>query len=159
MRLLPILILLLGGVAPLAAQGRAALQTGTVDLPPGFEVRCSGGTDSFPGTILRADSSLVIHYDIGGMAGTRVTPLRRDAFLWMIEHRADTLRAFTGLYVEDGHRRIATTIHADDGGHSFYLPANFVADVREERDVAEFLLITSSYRHGPEPATRCTRRR
>ena len=146
MRPLLILVLLLGVAAPLAAQQRAALQSGTVELPPGFELRSLRGTDSYPGTIVRADSGLVIHYDIGAMAGTRVTPLGRDAFLWMVEHRVNGYVAYTGLFEEEGCRWIATTIHGDGREPPFTLPANFTAEVRSERDVAEFILITSSYR-------------
>lgn len=146
MRPLLILVLLLGGAAPLPAQQRAALQSGTVDLPPGFEVRSLRGTDSYPGTIVRADSGLVIHYDIGGMAGTRVTPLAQDAFLWMVEHRVNGYLAYTGLFEEEGRRWIATTVHRDGREPAFTLPANFTAEVRNERDVAEFILITSTYR-------------
>lgn len=151
MRFLLILILLLGGAAPLAAQQRAALQSGTVDLPPGFELGVQGAKDSYMGTIVRADSGLVIHYDIAGMAGTRVTPLNRDAFLWMTEHRVNGYLAYTGLYEAEGRRRIAITIHGDDREPAFTLPANFTADVDDERDVAEFILITSTYRPTGDP--------
>ena len=131
MRPLLILILLLGGAAPLAAQQRAALQSGTVDLPPGFQVRSQRGTDSYPGMIVRA-----------------------DAFLWMVEHRVSGYVAYTGLFEEEGRRWIATTIHGDDREPPFTLPANFTAEVRSERDVAEFILITSTYRPtGRDPET------
>lgn len=147
-----LMVLLLAWAGPAAGQ-RAPLQTGTLDLPPGFELRPVGGTDSFPGSILRADSSFVIHYDIGGMAGTRVTPLREGVFLWMFEHPVNGHRAYTGLYEEDGQRRIATTVHGD-GSLVMVLPANFAADVRREQDIAEFLSLVATYRPDPLDAPR-----
>jgi hypothetical protein len=64
----------------------------------------------------------------------------------MTEHRVNGYLAYTGLYEEEGRRRIATTIHGDGREPGFTLPANFTADVDDERDVAEFILITSTYR-------------
>jgi hypothetical protein len=107
------------------------------------------GTDSAPGVIRRADSSLVIHYDIGAMAGVRVHPGRRRDFAWFIEHEVGGRRAYSGLILADGRRQLATTV-LGDSREAWSLPANFVADVRSERDVAEFMLVVSSYRPANE---------
>lgn len=148
-------ILLLASASPLAAQ-RTELQTGTITLLPGFRLSILEGRDSAPGSILRGDGGLVIHYDIGAMAGTLVSPDRRDRYLWIVQHDVDGRRAYTALFRHQGKRRIATTIYGREGEFST-VPANFVADVTRERDVAEFLLITGSYRPGvrsPAPISR-----
>jgi hypothetical protein len=138
-------------VWPLPAAGqRVVIATGTLSLPVGFAVHERRGTDSYPGVILRADSSLAIHYDIGAMAGARVHPSHRDDYVWFVEHRVGGLRAYTGLSTRDGRRQIATTI-LGDGQEAWTLPANFEAEVRDERDVAEFALIVASYQPGRRP--------
>ena len=147
-----LIMLLLAWAGPAAGQ-TARLQTGTIELLPGYELRALQGIDSAPGRILRADSSFVIHYDIGGMAGTRVGPLNEADYLWVIRHEVNGHRAYTGLSVHEGRRQIATTIHGD-GSIVWRLPANFMADVRGEQDVAEFILITSTYQPDPSEASR-----
>lgn len=158
MRLL-LTMLLLASASPIAAQ-RTELQTGTITLLPGFRLSMLEGVDSAPGRILRSDSSFVIHYDIGEMAGTLVSPERRGRYLWIIEHEVDGRRAYTALYQRHGKRRIATTIYGS-GDEIWKLPANFVADVTRDQDIAEFLLIAGSYRPAagpPRPISRPDRR-
>jgi hypothetical protein len=121
---------------------------GTLTLPRGFALRAQQGTDSYPGLILRADSSLVIAYDIGAMAGARVHPNRSGAYVWLVEHEVHGHRAYTGLAVDGAQRRLATTV-LGSGSEPWSLPANFEAEVHDERDVAEFMLIVSSYEPTP----------
>jgi hypothetical protein len=142
---------------------RVALPTGTLTLPAGYTHEALRGTDSYPGVIRRADGGVVIHYDIGPMAGARVHPSRRGEYRWFVEHEVGGHRAYTALFVRDGRRRIATTVLGDAGsealGDPLALPANFEAELRGgadgaregdereggEREVAEFMLIVTSY--------------
>ena len=123
---------------------RVVIGQGTIQLPAGFLVRALRGTDSHPGRILRGDSSLVIHYDIGAMAGARAHPSHRASYAWLTEHVVLGRRAYTGMREQDGRRRMVTTI-LGESRDAMSLPANFEAEVRDERDVAEFMLVATSY--------------
>lgn len=137
-----------------AVSQRVALPTGTLTLPAGFTHQALRGRDSYPGVIRRADGVVVIHYDIGPMAGARVHPSRRAEYRWLVEHEVGGHRAYTALLVRDGRPRIATTVLGDDASgptaHPLALPANFEAELQGdtggEREVAEFMLIVASYR-------------
>ena len=123
---------------------RVTIAAGSLELPSGFVVRELRGTDSHPGRILRADSTLVIHYDIGAMAGARAHPSHRASYAWLTEHVVLGRRAYTGMREQDGRRRIVTTI-LGESRDAMSLPANFEAEVRDERDVAEFMFVVTSY--------------
>jgi hypothetical protein len=142
----PLLLLILMLWWPRAAMTQQiVLPTGTLTLPRGFIHQAQQGTDSYPGLILAQDSSLVIHYDIGPMAGARVHPSHRSDFLWFIEHEVNGYQAYSGLRSKDGDRRLATTV-LGEGSDPLALPANFEAAVRGERELAAFMLIVTSYR-------------
>jgi len=141
---LPLVVALLC-VRPASAHAqRVTIGPGTLRLPAGFVVRELRGTDSHPGRILRGDSTLVIHYDIGAMAGARAHPSHRATYAWLTEHAVSGRRAYTGMREQDGRRRIVTTI-LGESRDAMSLPANFEAEVRDERDVAEFMLVVTSY--------------
>ncbi|HEU4561731.1 MAG TPA: hypothetical protein VFS20_28155 [Longimicrobium sp.] len=137
-----LLSLVLCWAAPAAAQ-RVEMRTGSVVLPRGYTHLTLRGTDSSPGSFVRAEGGFTVHYDIGGMAGTHMGPHRRAECTWLIEHRVDGRTAYTGMMESEGRRRIVTTIMGEGGRWSF--PANFTADVRGDRDVTEFMLIVGSY--------------
>lgn len=142
-------MLVLAGVLLVSASAAAQVQmpTGTISLPATFTLRPLRGTDSSPGTIVRAGGGMVIQYDIGGMAGSWVVPARKESFLWMTAHEVDGRVAYTGLARDSaGVRTIATTILGESRDDAWTLPANFSAEVRDERDVAEFMAIVTSYR-------------
>ena len=121
--------------------------TGTLTLPHGFTHPAQQGTDSYPGLIVAEDSSLVIHYDIGPMAGARVHPSRRGDFQWFLEHEVNGYQAYTGVFEKGPERRLATTVLGE--GRTLALPANFETTIRGERELAAFMLIVSSYRPRP----------
>ena len=123
---------------------RVTIGPGTLHLPAGFVLRELRGTDSHPGRILRGDSTLVIHYDIGAMAGARAHPSHRTSYAWLTEHAVLGRRAYTGMREQDGRRRIVTTI-LGESRDAMSLPANFDAEVRDQRDVAEFMFVVTSY--------------
>ena len=123
------------------------MPTGTISLPGTFTLRALRGTDSSPGTIVRGDGRMVINYDIGGMAGTWVVPAVTSKFLWMTSHEVNGHVAYTALARDSaGVRTIATTILGETSDDIWSLPANFSAEVRDERDIAEFMAIVMSYR-------------
>lgn len=128
---------------------QVAIPPGTLTLPPGFTQQSLRGTDSYPGLISADDGSLVIHYDIGPMAGAHVHPSRRADFVWFMAHEVDGLAAYTGLYVKEGRQQLATTVLGS--GRTLELPANFEATVSGAHDVAAFMVIVTSYRPRTRP--------
>lgn len=139
--------------AGVAEGGRVDLRAGDIVLIAGYTHRPLRGTDSYPGSFVRRDSTFRIDYDIGGMAGTQMHPGRRSECIWFIEHQVDGRPAYTGVFMDGSSRRIATTIHVL-GGPRRVDPANFQAEIRSEQDVAEFMLIAASYRARVEPVTK-----
>ena len=137
-----LLALLLCWAVPAAAQ-RTAMRTGTIVLPKGYTHHPLNGTDSSPGTFVRADGGFTVHYDIGGMAGNHMGAHRRAECAWYVEHRVNGRPAYTGMIVGEGRRRLVTTIMGERERWS--TPANFTADVSSDRDVAEFMPIVGSY--------------
>ena len=134
-------------MAPKSLSAQVVMPTGTISLPATFTLKPLRGTDSSPGTIVRADGRLVIHYDIGGMAGTHVVPANRDKYLWMTAHEVNGLVAYTGLAHDSaGVQTITTTILGEGGSDAWTLPANFSAVIRGDRDIVEFMAIVTSYR-------------
>ena len=136
-----LLALLLCWAVPAAAQ-RTGMRTGTIVLPQGYTHRPVNGTDSSPGSFVRAAGGFTVQYDIGGMAGNHMGAHRRAECTWYVEHRVEGRPAYTGMIVSEGRRRLVTTIM---GEGRWSTPANFTADVSSERDVAEFMLIVGSY--------------
>jgi hypothetical protein len=130
-----------------AVTQQVLLPTGTLTLPPGFTHQAQRGTDSYPGRIVAQDGSLVIHYDIGPMAGAHVHPSRRGDFVWFLEHDVNGYQAYTGMFLKDRQRWLATTV-LGQGSDPLALPANFEAMIAGEREQAAFLLIVATYRPG-----------
>ena len=141
--LIPAVAFLLISVSGLSAQ-HATLGDNQVYLPKGIIHRPLRGTDSRPGYFMRADSSFVIHYDIGKMAGTHMHVGRKPETTWFIEHELDGRPAFTGAWTKDGKRMITTTVMLP-GNDPFAGAANFFAEIRTDQDVAEFVLIVGTF--------------
>jgi len=142
--------LLLFSAAPASAAAQpVAMRTGSVVLPAGYTHVAFGGTDSSPGYFERTGGGFMVHYDIGGMAGIHMSELRRAECVWYVEHEVNGRRAYTGVVREGGGRRIITTIMGKPGEFGS-VPANFTADVLDDRDVAEFMLIVGSYVPAPQ---------
>ena len=134
----------------LSPQSRTVtLDTGEVTLPKGYSNKRVGMTDSLMGEIRRADGTLVIYCDIGAMAGTHMYPQRRGECVWFRERLINGRKAFVGLVENRGKRELIVTIM---GGSevSFTLPANFWAEVRSRRDMADVERIAASYKPKPK---------
>ena len=143
-----LLALLLCQAVPAMAQ-RADLRVGTVVLPQGWVHQALRGVDSTPGRFVRPGGGFTVHYDIGHLAGTQMGRHRRAECIWYFEHEVGGIPAFTGMIEEEGRRRIITTI--GDVPRRESTLANFSAYVGGERDVAEFMMIVSTYVPSPTP--------
>ena len=116
---------------------------GEITLPPQYTIRKTGTIDSVMGEIT-GPKGFVIGFDIGIMAGIHMHESRKAECEWFIDHTIGGQRAFTGLRVVKGKRRITTTTYSEPLTSSGN-PANFWADVRDEKDVALFLTIVMTY--------------
>ena len=134
------LLLLLAGVATPPPKPKSDFP-GVISLPPQYTMRRTGTIDSDMGEITGPDG-WVISYDIGYMAGTHMHERRKSECVWFLEHKIAKHKALTGVVREDGKRRIITTIW--DGTPSTE-PANFWATLRNEKDLATFLTIVTTY--------------
>ena len=83
---------------------------GTFEAPDDFTFRHTGTIDSYMGTLTRTSDGFTIHFDIGLMAGTRVTWMKQNRFTLFRLHAVSGNFAYTGIERVDGKRTIATTI-------------------------------------------------
>ncbi len=100
--------------------------------------------DSFRGTLTRKLDGFKISFDIGPMAGTAMGEARRRDCTFYRAHTINTVPAFTGIQRSGNAVKITTSIY-DPAHLASPAPANFWAEVSGEADIAEFLLIVSSY--------------
>ena len=126
---------------------------GTFEAPDDFVFKKTGTIDSFMGTLTRESDGFTIDFDIGGMAGTHMHPGKRDAAILFRTHKVNGNFAWTGIETKDGQKTITTTIY-DAGERSQRrekipknpaAPANFWAVFKNETQLADFLLIVSTY--------------
>ena len=120
------------------------LDRGTVRLLDGYSHKRIGTTDSDLGEITRADKSLVIHYDIGMMAGYHVHPSRKADFRWYRETTINGHKACLGIKGGKGSEQLEITIYGSRN-EATGEPSNFWAVIGKKEDVADVLLIISSY--------------
>ena len=134
-------------VALLAIQLMAAPAwfPGQITLPPQYTMRQTGTIDSVMG-VIKCPRGIVIEFDIGHMAGIHMHERRKAECEWYIEHTIAGQLAFTGVRRVEGKRRIITTTYGELPASE---PANFWADVRNEKDVATFLAIVTTYKPPP----------
>jgi hypothetical protein len=83
---------------------------GTFEAPDDYTFTQTGTLDSFMGTLRRNSDGFTIQFDIGRMAGTRMTPLRDDKPAYLRTHVIDGNFAYTGIERKDGKVTVATTI-------------------------------------------------
>ena len=117
---------------------------GTITASEDFVFKHTGTTDSFMGTLTHKTDGFAISFDIGKMAGTHMHEGRKATCTFFRKHSIGDLPATTGIEnVSDG-RRIATTVDFDPKTRRD--PANFLAVIRKDSDIAEFLLIVTTYK-------------
>jgi hypothetical protein len=118
---------------------------GTFESPAGFTFQHTGTIDSFMGTLTRTADGFTITFDIGLMAGTHMGEFRQHDCTFYRMHRINGISAFTGIESTAHGQRITTSIYESKSRRN-PAPANFWADITKDSDIAEFLLIVSSYR-------------
>jgi hypothetical protein len=117
---------------------------GTVEAPDDFIFKHTGTKDSFMGTLTRKADGFTITFDVGFMAGTHMSDSKQSKCKFYRRHRIGGLPAATGIESVAAEQRITTTIDYDPKNKR--APANFWADVRKDSDVAEFMLIVTTYK-------------
>ncbi|MDT8389704.1 MAG: hypothetical protein RRC34_04245 [Lentisphaeria bacterium] len=124
------------------------LGVGTIEIPPGFTEERTGTIDSRRGTITNLTTNLQIGYDIGHMAGTHMHP-KKEGLVWYREQTLGNQKAYIGLIQDGQSKRVAITLLHKQGLHSgtpWNYPANFWADIEDEQQLTDLLLIALSYR-------------
>jgi hypothetical protein len=116
---------------------------GTIEASDEFTFT-KGGTDSVLGTLTRKADGFTINFDVGGMAGIHMHDGNKAQCTFYRRHVVGNLSAATGIELVNGVRRISTSI--GEIARLKQSPANFWADIRQDSDVAEFLLIVTSFR-------------
>jgi hypothetical protein len=123
----------------------AAPGFGEISLPKGYLLARAGITDSWMGEVRKADGALTIHFDIGAMAGSQMSPERRKECVWYEERLINGRRAFLGLVKKRAVKEFIVTITGDTK-EPWCLPANFWAEVRSKRDITAVRLIAAGYK-------------
>ena len=144
-RLLSVLIVLLAFLFdPHASAEVFDVNYGTFEASDEFVFKHTGTKDSFMGTLVRKADGFTITFDVGEMAGTHMHNGKKAACTFFRSHTIGGLAALTGIeWIPDG-QRITTTIAFDakNGVH----PANFWADFHKDSDIAEFMMIVTTYK-------------
>jgi hypothetical protein len=86
------------------------VQYGTIEVPDDFILAHTGTKDSFMGTLTRKSDGFTIHFDVGLMAGTRVSRMMQDKFAHFRLHMVSGNFAYTGIERVAGKQTASTTI-------------------------------------------------
>lgn len=121
------------------------LRCGTVETPEDFSFN-SGGLDSFCGELTRKDRKFIVRFDIGAMAGEKMTLAKKPSCSFFRQYVIVDSPAVTGIIREGKRRYIMTTIKDVLRPGQ---PINFYAEIHNESDIAEYLLIVGSYKAKP----------
>ncbi len=121
---------------------------GTITAPDDFVFKHTGTIDSYKGTLIRKSDGFTIHFDIGLMAGAQMHDGKKANCSFFRQHSLGVLPANTGIEKVADDRRIATTIGFDP--KNLHGPANFWAIIGKDSDVADFLLIVTTYQGKPK---------
>jgi hypothetical protein len=125
------------------------LKVGTIQLLAGFSEKKTGTKDSRRGEISRDKPPLVIGYDIGRMAGLHMSPGEMKECVWFKEQTVNDGKYYIGMEKKDGNKILIISVIPKEGWSvAHYVssyPANFWATVRTEEDIADAILIATSY--------------
>ena len=117
---------------------------GTFESSEYFVFKRTGTKDSFMGTLTRKTDGFTITFDAGLMAGVHMSDSNKAKCTFYRRHSIGGIPASTGIErVADG-QRITTTIDYDSKTRR--APVNFWADIRKDSDIAEFLLVVTTYK-------------
>ncbi len=134
-------------LAGIAVAGTCDIRLGTIEVPEDFVFTHTGTKDSFMGTLARKSDGFTIHFDVGGMAGVHMHEGKQALCTYFRKTRIGELPAVTGIEPVAKGQRI--TISIGDAVKAHQSPANFWADITQPSDIAEFVLIVTSYRLKP----------
>jgi hypothetical protein len=126
-----------------ATAGTYDIRHGTITAPDDFVFKHTGTIDSYKGTLTRESDGFTIHFDIGLMAGAYMHEGKKANCSFFRQHSLGGLPASTGIEKVAGDQRIATTVGNDL--QNLHGPANFWAVIRKDSDIADFLLIVTTY--------------
>ena len=127
--------------------GTCDVRLGTIEVPEDFIFAHTGTKDSFMGTVTRKSDGFSIHFDVGGMAGVHMHEGKQAQCTFFRKQRVGELPAVTGIEPVASGPRITISIGEPAKAHQS--PANFWADITQPSDIADFLLIVTSYRLKP----------
>lgn len=120
------------------------LVQGTIEVPDGYVFE-KGATDSILGKITRKSDGFTIRFDVGGMAGIHMHDGMKAQCTYYRTHQVNGLPAITGIESLPAGRKI--TISIGDALKLRESPANFWTDIRQDTDIADFLLIVTTYKY------------
>jgi hypothetical protein len=116
---------------------------GTVTAPDDYAFKHTGMIDSYKGTLIRKSDGFTIHFDIGLMAGAHMHEGKKANCSFFRQHSLGGFPASTGIEKVADDQRIVTTVGYDP--KNLYGPANFWAVIRKDSEIADFLLIVTTY--------------
>ena len=121
---------------------------GTIEASDDFTFKRTGTKDSFRGTLTRKIDGFTITFDVGAMAGTHMHKGKQAKCTYFREHSIGGFPATTGIEKVSNVRQIVTTVNYDLKTRRS--PANFWAAIQKDSDIADFLLIATTYKPKPK---------
>ena len=135
------------------------LDHGNINLLTNYQNERTGTKDSEMGKFVRDDGKFVINYDIGAMAGIHMHQGKKDECIWYSQQFLGSYNnhhrfLYAGIMEKNGKKQMIISLNevisntltiSNDEVDAFTFPANFWADITNENDVAELLLIAISY--------------
>ncbi len=121
---------------------------GTITASEDFVFKHTGTADSFMGTLTRKSDGFTITFDVGKMAGTHMHDGKKAECTFFRKHSIGAFPATTGIETVPDGQRIVTTV--DYNPKTQRDPANFWAVIRKDSDLADFLLIVTTYQAKPK---------
>jgi hypothetical protein len=142
-----IALCLLAVSVPSAVGEQTDLGVGSVQLLPGFAEQRTGTKDSRQGEISRKQPPFVITYDIGHMAGQHMHPEKSSQCVWFKTQLMRDQKCHVGLEKRGTDKVLTVSIvPRDDGAKTpWTYPANFWATVTNEEEIADVILIATTY--------------
>jgi hypothetical protein len=126
-----LLLVSVGGVA--SAQSYEVRPGKAMKLLPGYQIEERTGIDAIEGTIAKRDG-LTVQYDIGKFRNNVASLQDKKRLRWYKEHEANGLPVHLAL-AKDGTLYVTFP----------YFAANFQANVANEAEMAEVLLMVLTY--------------
>ena len=125
------------------------VNAGTVELLDGYVAKHTGTVDSWRGEFHPpgGDATSVIHCDIGHMAGTHVSQIKKHEYGWYREQRINGHLTRAALIRDKTGPRVAVTIYGEE--HEPWGYANFWSYDTSDRGVAELMLTALSFKGEP----------